>query len=77
MKGQQSVLEKRSMTFSGRRTSVGLEPEFWVRVEKLAKRRGLSLPKFISQIDEARRHPDSTTRGRSLASCLRCEALEA
>lgn len=65
-------LQKRSMTIAGHRTSLALEPEFWDVLEECAKTRGLSLPKLIESIDEARAasHPD-----RALASAARVHAL--
>lgn len=65
-------LQKRSMTIAGHRTSLALEPEFWDVLEECAKARGVSLPKLIESIDEARAasHPD-----RALASAARVHAL--
>ncbi len=47
-------MEKRSLTLSGHRTSLALEPEFWAALERMARHRELSLPALIAAIDEAR-----------------------
>jgi predicted DNA-binding ribbon-helix-helix protein len=63
------MLEKRSFSLSGHRTSVALEPEFWTKLEQLAAARGLTLAALVTAIDAARTPP------RSLASALRVHAL--
>jgi predicted DNA-binding ribbon-helix-helix protein len=62
--------EKRSVSLSGHRTSIALEPEFWAAVERLAEARGQSVPAFIGGVDR--------TRGeRNLASAVRVAVLQA
>ncbi len=63
------MLEKRSFTLSGHRTSVALEPEFWAALASLASRYGRSLSALVSETDQQR------ASGRSLASALRVRAL--
>ncbi len=63
------MLEKRSFTLSGHRTSVALEPEFWAALAAIAALRGRSLSSLVSETD-ADRPPK-----RSLASALRVRAL--
>jgi predicted DNA-binding ribbon-helix-helix protein len=63
------MLEKRSFTLSGHRTSVALEPEFWAALASLASRYGRSLSALVSETDQQR------APGRSLASALRVRAL--
>lgn len=63
------MLEKRSLTLSGHRTSVALEPEFWAALAVLAAARGQTLAALIAAADAARA-PD-----RPLASALRVLAL--
>ena len=63
-------LKKRSFSLSGHRTSVALEPEFWVVLEAEAARAGQSLAGFVGAIDARR-------ASRSLASALRLAALAA
>jgi predicted DNA-binding ribbon-helix-helix protein len=62
-------LEKRSLSLSGHRTSVALEPEFWTALEAAAARRGMALGALVGEVDAAR-DPD-----RPLASALRVFAL--
>ena len=64
------LLKKRSVTLSGHRTSVALEPEFWAVLESDAARAGQSLAAFVAGIDKAR-------GARPLASALRLRALAA
>lgn len=63
------MLEKRSVTLSGHRTSVALEPEFWRALAAIAESGGRTLSALIAEAD-AVRGPD-----RPLASALRVLAL--
>lgn len=47
-------LEKRSLSLSGHRTSLSLEPEFWAIIDAHVERSGVSLAGLIGQIDESR-----------------------
>ena len=62
------ALKKRSFSLSGHRTSVALEEEFWLVLEKEAKNTGRSVAGLVKSIDETR-------GGRPLASALRLHAL--
>jgi len=64
------VLKKRSFSLSGHRTSVALEPEFWVILDAEASKQSLSMAAFVARIDAAR-------GARPLASALRLAALAA
>lgn len=64
-----AALAKRSLTIAGHRTSLALEPEFWSALESLARKRKMSLPQLIGEIDKTR-------RGVGLASALRVAALK-
>jgi predicted DNA-binding ribbon-helix-helix protein len=64
-------LERRSVSLSGHRTSLALEPAFWAALEAIAVARGLSLPALIASIDNMRSPSDA------LASALRVFALNA
>ncbi|WP_215767467.1 ribbon-helix-helix domain-containing protein [Gluconobacter cerinus] len=64
-----SDLVKRSLSLSGHRTSVALEPEFWEVLDQMATGRALSFAALVASID-AKRTPD-----RPLASALRVAAL--
>jgi predicted DNA-binding ribbon-helix-helix protein len=65
------MLEKRSLSLSGHRTSVALEPEFWSALESIAARSGQSLAALLATIDNER------GADRPLASALRVFALAA
>ena len=62
-------LVKRSVSLSGHRTSVALEPEFWAALERLAAARGMSVGALVAEVDAGRDASDP------LASRLRVEAL--
>jgi len=64
------MLEKRSLSLSGHRTSIALEPEFWAALEKLAAGQGVATVTLVTRID-AERTPEQP-----LASALRVYALE-
>lgn len=63
------MLEKRSFTIAGHRTSVALEPEFWAALAAIANRGGRPLSRLIVEADLLR------PAGRPLASALRVLAL--
>ena len=63
------MLQKKSFTLLGHRTSVALEAEFWAMLEREAARAGSSLSAFVAEIDAGRGE-------RPLASALRLRALE-
>lgn len=51
-------MQKRSLTIAGHRTSLALEPEFWLGLEAMAASRSLPLAALIREIDEAREAPN-------------------
>lgn len=63
------MLEKRSFSLSGHRTSVALEPEFWAALEAIATQRGQMLLALVTGLDATR------AQGQPLASALRVFAL--
>ena len=63
------MLEKRSFSLSGHRTSIALEAEFWAALEAIAETRNRSLTALIGGIDSGR------TPEQPLASALRVYAL--
>jgi len=63
-----SGLTKRSLSLAGHRTSLALEPAFWLVLEALAASRSLSLAGLVAAID-AERGPQA------LASACRLAAL--
>jgi predicted DNA-binding ribbon-helix-helix protein len=64
------MLEKRSISLSGHRTSIALEPEFWAALERIAKAESRSLAAMIGEIDRLR------SAEQALASALRIFALD-
>ena len=63
-----SGLLRRTLTVSGHRTSVALEPVFWDQLDAIADSRGLSPSALIGEIDAA--------RPGSLASAIRVYVVE-
>jgi predicted DNA-binding ribbon-helix-helix protein len=64
------MLEKRSLSLSGHRTSIALEPEFWSALAAIAQAEGVGVRALVTRIDAAR------TPDRPLASALRVYALQ-
>jgi predicted DNA-binding ribbon-helix-helix protein len=62
------MLQKRSFSLAGHRTSVALEAEFWTVLEEQAQ--GSSLAALVARVDSSR-------GTRPLASALRLAALAA
>jgi predicted DNA-binding ribbon-helix-helix protein len=60
---------KRSLTLQGHRTSLSLEPEFWLALQDEAKKQGLSVTQLVQNID-ADRGP------RNLSSAIRVFLLK-
>ncbi len=48
------MIEKRSVTLSGHRTSLSLEDDFWQELQRIAKTRHCSLAALIGKIDAER-----------------------
>jgi predicted DNA-binding ribbon-helix-helix protein len=63
------MLEKRSLSLAGHRTSVALEPEFWAALQGLAEGRSLALAALIAEVDAQRAAEEK------LASALRVFVL--
>ena len=61
-------LQKRSVSLSGHRTSVALEPDFWRALEAEAARQACSLAALLDALDRAR-------GDRPLASACRLAVL--
>jgi predicted DNA-binding ribbon-helix-helix protein len=51
---KQAMIEKRSVTLSGHRTSLSLEQDFWQELQRIAKARNCSLAALIGKIDAER-----------------------
>lgn len=65
------MLEKRSFTLSGHRTSVAVEPEFWAALGGIAEAEAIALSALVTRIDAKR------GENQPLASALRVFALTA
>ena len=63
------VVQKRSVSIRGHRTSFSLEAEFFTELEAIAASRKLSLAALVAEIDEAR------DRESNLSSALRVYVL--
>jgi predicted DNA-binding ribbon-helix-helix protein len=61
---------KHSLTIAGHRTSLSLEPEFWMALQKAAAKRSLTIAGLVSEIDQSR-------AGRNLSSAIRVWILNA
>lgn len=61
-------MQKRSFSIAGHRTSIALEPEFWLALEEIALTRTLSLAGLVREIDETREEGN-------LSSAIRLFAL--
>ena len=68
------TIEKRSLSLSGHRTSVSLEPEFWAAFAAIAARRSMSLNALAREIDDARIATTQTPR--NLSSTIRVYVLQ-
>lgn len=54
VKLRKSEVKKRSIALHGKKTSVSLEEEFWNAAREIAKRRELSLFKYVEKIGQER-----------------------
>ncbi|WP_054308196.1 ribbon-helix-helix domain-containing protein [Mesorhizobium sp. 1M-11] len=64
-----SLVEKRSVTIRGHRTSYSLEKPFYDELAAIAESRGLTLASLVAEIDEQR------SREANLSSALRLYVL--
>lgn len=67
------MLIKRSLSISGHRTSLALEPDFWAVLDAAAEQRGMAFAALIREIDEARATADPD---QPLSSACRVFALQ-
>ena len=63
-----SGLERRTLTVSGHRTSVALEPAFWRELAAIAEARGRTVAALVGEIDARRQG--------GLASAIRVHVVE-
>ena len=64
-----AAIVKHSIVIAGHRTSVSLEPAFWLRLHHLAAERGSSVAALVAEIDAGR-------TDRNLSSAIRVFVLE-
>jgi predicted DNA-binding ribbon-helix-helix protein len=64
-----SSVNKRSIIFAGRKTSVNVEDAFWDGLKKIAAARKIKLGDLVSEIDSKRQHPN-------LSSAIRLFVLD-
>ena len=67
------MMNRYSVTLHGHRTSVSLEPEFWVLLKQVAEQNGLSLAAQIQSIDDERLNAGMAS---GLSSALRVYLLQ-
>ena len=60
---------KRSLSIAGHRTSLSLEPEFWLELKKIAAKERKTIATLVSEIDAARGE-------RNLSSAIRVWILQ-
>jgi predicted DNA-binding ribbon-helix-helix protein len=51
-----STIAKRSVAIRGHKTSLSLEPEFWIALREVAAQRQMSVSELITEIDAQRMH---------------------
>ena len=57
-------MEKRSLSIAGHRTSIALEPEFWVALEAMAAEKSQTMAGLIREIDEVRQTANLSSAAR-------------
>ncbi|WP_425407779.1 ribbon-helix-helix domain-containing protein [Hyphococcus sp.] len=67
------MMQKRSISLKGHRTSIALEAEFWAAIEKVAIEEQRTLPSLIYRIDRDRL---TQTPPPGLASAIRVYILK-
>jgi predicted DNA-binding ribbon-helix-helix protein len=57
-------MDKRSLSISGHRTSIALEPEFWAALELMAAQSGQTMAALIRSIDANRQTANLSSAAR-------------
>ena len=57
-------MDKRSLSISGHRTSIALEPEFWAALESMAAAKSRTMAGLIREIDENRQTANLSSAAR-------------
>jgi predicted DNA-binding ribbon-helix-helix protein len=58
-----SSIAKRSIVFSGKKTSVSLEDEFWNALKEIADKRGVHISHLVAAIEGRREHANLSSEG--------------
>ena len=66
-------MQRYSVTLHGHRTSVSLEPEFWIALKQEAEKDGMSVASLIQRIDDERLNAGLPS---GLSSALRVYLLQ-
>jgi predicted DNA-binding ribbon-helix-helix protein len=62
-------MKKRSISIAGHRTSIALEDEFWILVQRISVEMDLSIPKLLELIENQKKSDN-------LASAIRLYVLD-
>jgi predicted DNA-binding ribbon-helix-helix protein len=62
-------MKKRSISIAGHRTSIALEDEFWILVQKISVEMDLSIPKLLELIENQK-------KSNNLSSAIRLYVLD-
>ncbi|MBS3847822.1 ribbon-helix-helix domain-containing protein [Devosia sp. BSSL-BM10] len=57
-------MDKRSLSISGHRTSIALEPQFWAALEQMAAESGQTMTALICSIDADRQSDNLSSAAR-------------
>ena len=57
-------MDKRSLSISGHRTSIALEPEFWAALDAMAAEKSQTMAALIRDIDENRQTANLSSAAR-------------
>ena len=57
-------MDKRSLSISGHRTSIALEPEFWAALEAMAAEKSQTMAGLIRDIDDVRQTANLSSAAR-------------
>jgi predicted DNA-binding ribbon-helix-helix protein len=58
-----TTIDRRSIVFSGKKTSVSLEDEFWNALKEIADKRGVHISHLVAAIEGRREHANLSSEG--------------
>jgi predicted DNA-binding ribbon-helix-helix protein len=70
-----SLIRKHTIVLSGRKTSIGIEHEFWENLREIALERGQTIRALIAQIDADRKLANLSSAVRTFVLCYYREKL--